>query len=126
MQMASKDGSPLQRLLYFLRTVNRMQLTHAGNMMRIVTPELVHLLRSNDRCHAAFCQIDALIYELVQEAQQIGEIDPLLNATAVARAFGALASAQKFAHFSQLPALDPDLMIHTLVTMFERGVRKPV
>ena len=123
LEATSVDSSPLQRLTHFLRTALHFQCDDQGNALRIMTPELVQLLRTNEACHATMRHLDASVLALFKQAQELGEVDQSLDAVTLSRIFGALNAVQRFGHFSSATPPNPTAMIDTLLAFFERGLR---
>lgn len=117
--------SPLKRLTHFLRRVLEMHCDDRGGPLRIITPELIHLLRTNEACHATMRHVDAAVLSLFKQAQEQGESDPSLDPVTLSWLFGALTAVQHFGHFSSATPPSPAAMIATLLTFFERGLRAP-
>ena len=125
LEATPSDQSPLKRLTHFLRTALQFQCDDQGGALRIMTPELVQLLRTNEQCHATMRHLDASVLALFKQAQAQGEIDPALDAVTLSRIFGALNAVQRLGHFSSAAPPSPTAMIDTLLTFFERGLRAP-
>ena len=120
---AGTNASPLRGLTQFLRRALEIQCEDGDAPLRIVTPELVHLLRTNELCNGIMRHADAAVIHLFKQAQTLGEIDPSLDPVTLSWLFGAFTAVQKFGHFSSATPPNPAAMIDTLLTFFERGVR---
>jgi AcrR family transcriptional regulator len=117
--------SPLRRLTLFLRRALEIQCDDHSAPLRIITPELIHLLRTNDACHAIMRHADAAVLAMFRQAQEQGEIDTALDPVTLSWLFGALTAVQRFGHFSTATPPSPATMLDTLLTFFERGLRAP-
>ncbi len=119
------DNAPLQNLLLLLRTTIRILSEEGVTTSRPMTPELMHLVRSRKETRAWLERIDAAILELIQQGIQQGEIDPALDPVAVLLAFHGLIHGLKMDTVLMREVYASNLtdMMHSLATIFERGVR---
>lgn len=120
---AAADASPLRGLTQFLRRALEIQCDDGDAPLRNITPELIHLLRTDETCNAIMRHADAAIVSLFKRAQSQGEIDPSLDPVTLSWLFGAFTAVQKFGHFSSATPPSPTAMLDTLLTFFERGLR---
>jgi AcrR family transcriptional regulator len=120
---AAPGESPLRQLTHFLRRALEIQCDDGGAPLRIITPELIHLLQTNEACNAIMRHVDATVIGLFKQAQAQGEIDPSLDPVTLSWLFGAFTAAQRFGYFSSATPPSPEVMINTLLTCFERGLR---
>jgi hypothetical protein len=69
-------------------------------------------------------RIDVSITSLIREGMACGEIDPALDPVIVTSAFSAQVNALKFVYIRDGDAFNPASATDTLVSIFERGVRR--
>jgi hypothetical protein len=92
----------------------------------VMTPELMHLIRSHKETAAYIRRIDSAITDMVQQGIEQGEIAADLNPGAVTLVFDGMISILKTSNvgvFDENRIPDPAVLANTLVTIFERGIR---
>jgi AcrR family transcriptional regulator len=116
--------SPLQGLLLFLQATLEV-LLEDGTHFRPITPELLQMLRAHPEAAAHAQRIDDRIRELVQQGIAQGELNPSLDPTTIVMVFHGIVHALKADLFlAEYPPSDPQAVLHTLLTVFERGIRR--
>lgn len=126
--------TPLQRLLFTLRTVVQMHVEDGVLAPRPWAPEIFQIIRGREEVLERLRQVDAAVVELVAMGIEAGEIDARLDPATVARAFFALVNTLHSPFAKLIQPLDPagpancllirpDAAADTLAAIFENGVR---
>ncbi|WP_129632570.1 TetR/AcrR family transcriptional regulator [Candidatus Oscillochloris fontis] len=114
--------SPLARLTDLLRTGVQVQLDRQVTAMHLWMPEIVQMMKSREESLAQLCRIDAVVVDLVRQAQAHGEIADGLDEPSVVRIFYALFMSPNVARLSLVDTPDPDTMPEAVARFFLRGV----
>jgi hypothetical protein len=117
--------SPLQRLVFILRTVLQMQVDKGALTPRPWSPEILQVLCSRAEIVELLQSHESIILELVRAGIIGGEINAALDPAMVVRAFYAFINTLHLPVMSQMNDSKPAAVTETLATMFERGVRAP-
>jgi AcrR family transcriptional regulator len=117
--------SPLQRLTFILRTVIQMQIHKGALTPRPWSPEVIQLVCTREEVLDRIRTNEAILVDLIQRGITKGEINPLLDPVLILRAFYAILNALHLPYLGGMGAPNPDIVVDTLVTIFERGVRAP-
>jgi len=122
---ADVDGkTPLQRLLFIMRKILRLQADKASVEPQAWTPEIFQLICSREDGLNCIRRIDAAICALIEGGIAAGEIAASLDPPTVASAFYALGSALRHVRFTRGGVIHP-AADDMLAGIFERGVRAP-
>ena len=117
--------SPLQRLMFILRTVIQMQVSKGALTPRPWSPEVIQLVCMRDEVVERMRANEATLVELIQQGIVAGEINLALDPVLILRAFYAILNALHLPYLGSMGAPNPSTVADTLVTIFERGVRVP-
>lgn len=117
------DESPLQRLEQHLRIMINIQVDSETLALRPLSPELSHIIGSNDEACAYIERMSAATEQLVNAGVARGEIDAHLDVPTVVHMFFSMAMSLKFHHPRENLSLDIPRAIETMVTMFRHAVR---
>ena len=115
--------TPLQQLVFILRTVIQMQVDKGVLTPRPWSPEIVQVLFSRREVVNKMRDNEAVTMALVREGMAQGEINPALDPVLVVRSFYAILNALHLPYVSDVNAPNPTTAAETLATIFERGVR---
>jgi AcrR family transcriptional regulator len=118
------DQTPLQSLLLLMRTAIQMLFEEGVTVYRPMSPEIIKLIHSNPETFAYVQRIDDTISNLIREGIEQGEIDPKLDPPTVMLALHGMIHALRF-ETVHVQISDQATVIHTLLTLFERGIRRP-
>jgi AcrR family transcriptional regulator len=116
--------TPLQSLLLLMRTAIQMLFEEGVTVYRPMSPEIIKLIHSNEETYAYVQRIDDTISNLIQQGIEQGEIDPALDPPTVMLALHGLIHALRFETI-HVQISEQATVIHTLLTLFERGIRCP-
>jgi len=117
--------SPLQRLMFILRTVIQMQVSKGALTPRPWSPEVIQLVCMREEVVERMRANEATLVELIQQGIVAGEINMALDPVLILRAFYAILNALHLPYLGSMGAPNPSTVADTLVTIFERGVRVP-
>jgi AcrR family transcriptional regulator len=117
--------SPLERLIFILRTVIQMQVKKGALTPRPWSPELIQLVCTREEVLDRMRGNEAVLVDLIQRGVAGGELNPALDPVLILSAFYALLNALHLPFIGNMGAPNPDIVVDTLVTIFERGVRAP-
>jgi hypothetical protein len=117
--------SPLQRLVFILRTVIQMQVNKGALTLRPWSPEIIQLVCTREEVVERMRTNEAALVELIQQAILAGEINLALDPVLILRAFYAILNALHLPYLGSVGTPNPSTVVDTLVTIFERGVRVP-
>jgi AcrR family transcriptional regulator len=115
--------SPLERLMFILRTVIQMQVKKGALTPRPWSPELIQLVCTREEVLDRMRGNEAILVNLIQRGLASGELNQALDPLLILRAFYALLNALHLPFIGDMGAPKPDTVVDTLVTIFERGVR---
>jgi AcrR family transcriptional regulator len=118
------DQTPLQSLLLLMRTAIQMLFEEGVTVYRPMSPEIIKLIHSNPETHSYVQRIDDTISNLIRQGIEQGEINPALDPPTVMLALHGLIHALRF-ETVHIQISDQDTVTHTLLTLFERGIRHP-
>ncbi len=122
---SAPDGqTPLQAIVSLLRTALQGIAEEDMIASHLSTPELSQLIHSREETRSRIQQIEASILRLIQQAMQQGEIDTTLDPGAILLVFDAMLHTLKIDCCSK-KVVDRAVMINSLITIFERGLRRP-
>jgi AcrR family transcriptional regulator len=122
-QADTTPRTPLQQLLFVLRTVLQVQVDDGALSPRPWSPEVLQVLCSRQEVVERFQRVDDAVVGLVREGVAAGEIDPRLDPLVVARAFFAMINTLHAPFMIGLAAPNPVAIVDNLLMLFERGVR---
>jgi len=117
--------SPLQRLMFILRTVIQMQVSKGALTPRPWSPEVIQLVCMREEVVERMRANETTLVELIQQGIVAGEINRALDPVLILRAFYAILNALHLPYLGSMGAPNPSTVADTLVTIFERGVRVP-
>ncbi|HEU5100532.1 MAG TPA: TetR/AcrR family transcriptional regulator [Roseiflexaceae bacterium] len=117
--------SPLERLIFILRTVIEMQIKKGALTPRPWSPEVIQLVCTREEVLGRMRSNEARLVDLIQRSIASGELNPALDPVLILRAFFAILNALHLPFLGGMGAPNPDTVADTLVTIFERGVRAP-
>lgn len=117
--------SPLQRLMFILRTVIQMQVSKGALTPRPWSPEVIQLVCMREEVVERMRANETTLVELIQQGIAAGEINLALDPVLILRAFYAILNALHLPYLGSMGASNPSTVADTLVTIFERGVRVP-
>lgn len=117
------DRSPIEQLCVIMRQILQRQV-QMHTLGIGPWPEIFRLLCTHDEALGYIQRISGDIAALVQQGIAEGEIDPVLDPEAVARAFFGLASALHTWYVAAPAPGDPQRAADSLVEIFIRGVRR--
>jgi len=117
--------SPLQQLIFILRTVVQMQISKGALSPRPWSPEVIQVICTREEVVYRMRSNEAVLTELIQRAISSGEINAALDPVLILRAFFAILNALHLSFLSSTGIPQRDNVIDTLVTIFEHGVRAP-
>lgn len=117
--------SPLQRLMFILRTVIQMQVSKGALTPRPWPPEVIQLVCMREEVVERMRANETTLVELIQQGIVAGEINRALDPVLILRAFYAILNALHLPYLGSMGAPNPSTVADTLVTIFERGVRVP-
>ena len=124
-QADQTQRSPLQRLIFILRTVIQMQVNKGALTPRPWSPEVIQLVCMREEVVERMRNNEATLVDLIQQAIMAGEINLALDPVLILRAFYAILNALHLPYLGGMSAASPSIVADTLVTIFERGVRAP-
>jgi AcrR family transcriptional regulator len=124
-QADKTQRSPLQRLIFILRTVIQMQVDKGALTPRPWSPEVIQLVCMREEVVERMRNNEASLVNLIQQAITAGEINLALDPVLILRAFYAILNALHLPYLGEMNAALPSVVADTLVTIFERGVRAP-
>jgi AcrR family transcriptional regulator len=124
-QADQTQRSPLQRLMFILRTVIQMQVNKGALTPRPWSPEVFQLVCMREEVVERMRDNEAVLIELIRQGIVAGEINLALEPVLILRAFYAILNALHLPYLGGMAAPNPGAVADTLVTIFERGVRAP-
>ena len=117
--------SPLQQLTFILRTVLQMQVSKGALTPRPWSPDVLQLVCMREEVVDRMRRNEAALADLIQRGIASKEINPALDAVLILRAFSAILNALHLPFWGGMGTPNPNTVVETLVTIFERGVRAP-
>src|SRR5215211_1102866 len=114
--------SPLQQLMFILRTVIQMQVSKGALTPRPWSPEVIQLVCTREEVVERMRSNEAALVELIQQGIQAGEINRVLDPVLILRAFFAILNALHLPYLGSIGIPNVSTVADTLVTIFERGV----
>jgi len=117
--------SPLQRLMFILRTVIQMQVNKGALTPRPWSPEVFQLVCMREEVVERMRANEAVLVDLVRQGIAAGEINLALDPVLILRAFYAILNALHLPYLGSIGAPNAGTVADTLVTIFEHGVRVP-
>jgi AcrR family transcriptional regulator len=117
--------SPLQQLIFILRTVIQMQISKGALTPRPWSPDVIQLVCMREEVVDRMRANEAALADLIQRGIASSEINAALDPVLILRAFSAILNALHLPFWGVMGAPNPDTVVETLVTIFERGVRAP-
>jgi AcrR family transcriptional regulator len=117
--------SPLQQLMFILRTVIQMQVSKGALTPRPWSPEVFQLICTRKEVVERMRTNEAVLVDLIRQAIVAGEINRVLEPVLILRAFFAILNALHLPYLGSTGIPTPSTVADTLVTIFERGVRAP-
>jgi len=117
--------SPLEQLIFILRTVIQMQVNKGALTPRPWSPEVIQLVCMREEVLDRMRANEAILVDLIQRGVANGELNPALDLVLILRAFYAILNALHLPFLGAMGAPKPNAVVDTLVTIFERGVRAP-
>ena len=124
-QADQTQRSPLQQLMFILRTVIQMQVSKGALTPRPWSPEVFQLVCMREEVVERMRANEAVLVDLIQQGIMAGEINRALDPVLILRAFFAILNALHLPYLGGMGAPNPGTVADTLVTIFERGVRVP-
>jgi AcrR family transcriptional regulator len=124
-QADQTQRSPLEQLVFILRTVIQMQVKKGALTPRPWSPEVIQLVCTREEVLDRMRANEAILVDLIQRGVAGGELNSALNPVLILRAFYALLNALHLPFIGDMGTPKMDTVVDTLVTIFERGVRAP-
>lgn len=115
--------SPLQQLLFILRTIIQMQVSKGALTPRPWSPDIIQLVCMREEVVERMRANEAALVDLIQQGIAHGEINRALDPALVLRAFYAILNSLHLPFLGGIGTANPSTIADTLVTIFERGVR---
>jgi AcrR family transcriptional regulator len=115
--------SPLQQLIFILRTVIQMQVSKGALSPRPWSPEVFQLVCTREEVLERMRSNEAVLIDLIKQGISAGEINRLLDPILILRAFFALLNTLHLPYLGSMSIPESSAVVDTLVTIFERGVR---
>lgn len=117
--------SPLQMLMFILRTVIQMQVEKGALTPRPWSPEIIQVLCTRQEVFDHLRGNEANIMRLVHEGIACSEIDSALDPVLVVRSFFAMINTLHLPYLGEVKSVDSASIADTLALIFARGVRAP-
>lgn len=117
--------SPLQRLEFLFRTVMNLQVDTQTLTLRPWSPEMMHMVRTNDEAVDYVRRMRAATGKLVQAGVACGEIDAALNQSTIVQVFFTLAMSLKLSSYHSCEYIDPQQYTETMIMIFRRAIQTP-
>jgi AcrR family transcriptional regulator len=117
--------SPLQQLMFILRTVIQMQVSKGALTPRPWSPEVFQLICMREEVVERMRSNEAVLIDLIRQGIMAGEINRMLDPVLILRTFFAILNALHLPYLGSATIPNPSTVADTLVTIFERGVRVP-
>jgi AcrR family transcriptional regulator len=117
--------SPLQQLLFILRTVIQLQMSKGALTPRPWSPDIIQLVCMREEVVERMRTHEVKLVELIQQAIAAGEINRALDPVLILRAFYAILNSLHVPFLGGMGTPNPNTLADTLVTIFERGVHVP-
>ena len=124
-QADQTQRSPLQQLMFILRTVIQMQVSKGALTPRPWSPEVFQLVCMREEVVERMRANEAVLVDLVRQGITAGEINRVLDPVLILRAFFALLNTLHLPYLGSTGIPNAGTVADTLVTIFERGVRAP-
>ena len=117
--------TPLQQLMFILRTVIQMQVNKGALTPRPWSPEVFQLVCMREEVVERMRANEAVLFDLIRQGITAGEINRVLDPILILRAFFAILNALHLPYLGSMGVPNAGTVADTLVTIFERGVRVP-
>jgi AcrR family transcriptional regulator len=124
-QADQTQRSPLQQLMFILRTVIQMQVSKGALTPRPWSPEVFQAVCMREEVVERMRANEAVLVDLIRQGIVAGEINLSLDPVLILRAFYAILNALHLPYLSSMGAPNANTVADTLATIFERGVRVP-
>ena len=124
-QADQTQRSPLQQLIFILRTVIQMQVNKGALTPRPWSPEVFQLVCMREEVVERMRANEAVLFDLIRQGIVAGEINRVLDPILILRAFFAILNALHLPYLGSMGVPNASTVADTLVTIFERGVRMP-
>jgi AcrR family transcriptional regulator len=115
--------TPLQQLIFILRTVIQMQVSKGALSPRPWSPEVFQLVCTREEVLERMRSNEAVLIDLIRQGITAGEINRVLDPILILRAFFALLNTLHLPYLGSMSIPESSAVVDTLVTIFERGVR---
>jgi AcrR family transcriptional regulator len=115
--------SPLQQLIFILRTVIQMQVSKGALSPRPWSPEVFQLVCMREEVLERMRANEAALVDLIRQGIRTGEINRMLEPVLILRAFFAILNTLHLPYLGSMSIPESSAVVDTLVSIFERGVR---
>jgi AcrR family transcriptional regulator len=122
-QADQTQRSPLQQLIFILRTVIQMQVNKGALTPRPWSPEIFQLVCMREEIVERMRANEGVLFDLIRQGIVAGEINRVLDPVLILRAFFAILNALHLPYLGSIGISNTSTVADTLVTIFERGVR---